>query len=148
MNLIIIVIISSLWTLIAMGVGFIIASKIFIKKIKSNITNEPTHNYDADYSEDKILAHLDYIIKEALDEYVLLHIEPKQIYYITNVMENDIRKYVSDEIPKRISPTLIHQLKYIYSKDHIPAFLGTRIYMTVLNYVIEFNLQNYNVDKK
>ena len=37
---------------------------------------------DTKYSEEEIIKHLDYVITEALDEYVMLNISPKNIYYI------------------------------------------------------------------
>lgn len=99
---------------------------------------------DTKYNEEEIIKHLDYIIIEALDEYVMLNISPKNIYYITTKMENKIVEYLSEEIPKRISKTLITHLSFIYSNEYIGIFLGRHIYMLVLDYCLNFNINNSN----
>ena len=68
------------------------ALNIFIKKIslESDIIIR-----DTQYKEDDIVNHLDYIIKEALDEYIILNIKPKEIYYINTKLENAIIEYLS-----------------------------------------------------
>ena len=95
---------------------------------------------DTKYSEDEILQHLDYIIKEILDEYILLYITPKNIYYINSKLEKEIMDYISNEAPKRISKVLVTQLSFIYNESYIGTFIGHRIYLTVLNYVLEYNV--------
>lgn len=94
------------------------------------------------YSEDEIIKHLDYIIAEALDEYVLLELSPKNIYYINSKLEDTIITHLSEEIPKRLSKTLYTHLSFIYNNDYLGEFIGKRIYITVLNYVCNFNIQN------
>lgn len=95
---------------------------------------------DTKYKEEDIIAHLDYIINEALDEYVLLNIKPKDIYYINTALENQIIEHLSDEIPKRISKTLLTHLSFIYSNEYIGEFIGKHIYMTVFEYVLTYNM--------
>lgn len=95
---------------------------------------------DTTYKEDDIINHLDYIITEALEEYVLINIKPKDIYYINTALENKIIDHLSNEIPKRISKTLLTHLSFIYSSDYIGEFIGKHIYMTVLEYVLTYNM--------
>lgn len=95
---------------------------------------------DTKYDEEVIIAHLDYIINEALDEYNILYITPKQTYYINSKLETEIINYLTDEIPKRLSKTLITHLNFIYNESYVGTFIGMRIYMTVLNWVLEFNV--------
>lgn len=99
---------------------------------------------DTKYSEEEIIKHLDYVITEALDEYVMLNISPKNIYYINTKLENQIVEYLSEEIPTRISKTLITHLSFIYDNEYIGTFLGKHIYMLVLNYCLNFNINNSN----
>lgn len=99
---------------------------------------------DTKYNEEDIIKHLDYIISEALDEYILLNIKPKNIYYINTKTENEIVKHLSEEIPKRISKTLLVHLAFIYDNSYIGQFIGKHIYMTVLNYVLNYNMENAN----
>lgn len=96
---------------------------------------------DTKYNEEEIISHLDYIIKEVLDEYNVLHIAPKQVFYINSKLEKEIINYVSDEVPKRLSNVLLTHLSFIYNKDYIGTFIGMRIYMTILDWVLEYNLQ-------
>ena len=95
-----------------------------------------------DYSEEKIVAHLDYIISSTLDQYVIFNLQPKDIYYINNKVEQDILNYMSEHIPEKISDTLMQQLRLIYNENYVAEFIGNRIYMSVLNYVIDYNVNN------
>ena len=94
------------------------------------------------YSEEEIIKHLDFIITEALDEYALLELSPKHIYYINTKLEDTIITHLSEEVPKRLSKTLYTHLSFIYNSDYLGEYIGKRIYITVLNYVCNFNLQN------
>ena len=109
--------------------------------IKSDITIR-----DTVYKEDDIIGHLDYIISEALDEYVLLNIKPKNVYYINTKLENKMIDYLSEEVPKRISKTLLTHLSFIYNSDYVGEFIGKHIYMVVLNYVLSYNINNSDDD--
>ena len=128
-----------LWIIVvilAYNLGKDIVSNIF----KYNALKSDMIIRDTKYDEETIIAHLDYIINEALDEYNILHITPKQIYYINSKLETEIIEYLIDEIPKRLSKTLITHLNFIYNESYVGAFIGMRIYMTVLNWVLEFNV--------
>lgn len=115
------------------------ALNIFIKKIslESDIIIR-----DTQYKEDDIVNHLDYIIKEALDEYIILNIKPKEIYYINTKLENAIIEYLSEEIPRRLSKTLITHLSFIYNNEYIGEFIGKHIYIIVLDYVLQYNMES------
>ena len=95
---------------------------------------------DTQYNEEDIIKHLDYIIKETLDEYILLQIKPKQIFYINNKIETEIINYLLEEIPKRLSKTLLTHLSFIYNSDYVGEFIGRHIYMIVLEYVLDYNI--------
>ena len=99
---------------------------------------------DTQYKEEDIIKHLDYIIKETLDEYIVFNIRPKQIYYINNKMEKQIIDYLSEEIPKRLSKTLLTHLSFIYNSDYVGEFIGRHIYMIVLEYVLDYNITEAN----
>ena len=95
---------------------------------------------DMDYDEQKIISHVDFIINEALDRYIIINITPKAIYYINSKEERKILEYLIDTIPDRLSPALLSKLSLVYNPNYIPSFLGEHIYMIVTNYVLEFNL--------
>ena len=111
---------------------------IFIRKIS---LESDALIKDTQYKEDDIINHLDYIIKEALDEYIILNIKPKEMYYINTKLENSIIEYLSMEIPRRLSKTLITHLSFIYNNEYIGEFIGKHIYIIVLDYVLEYNME-------
>lgn len=103
---------------------------------------------DTKYNEDEIMKHLDYIINEALSEYVVFNINPQNVFYINSKLENEIVEHLTEEIPKRLSPTLLTQLSMIYNDDYIGTFLGRHIYLSVVDYVLSFNVDHENVKKE
>ena len=93
----------------------------------------------SDYKEDAIIEHLNYVVSEALNQYVLLNIIPQNLYNINTKKEQEIIQYLSEEVPKRLSSDLIRKLSLIYNESYVGTFIGQYIYMTVANYVLEFN---------
>lgn len=126
--------------------GIILLHKDFNKYIESkNSANTVSADMlirDTKYSEEDIVKHLDYIIEEALDEYILLNIRPKNIYYINDEMQAKIRDYLAEEIPGRISVTLWRHLSFIYDNSFLPTYLGKHIFMTVTYYTLNYNASN------
>ena len=95
---------------------------------------------DTKYEEKEIIGHLDYIINEALDEYQILYLAPKQVYYINSKLEKEILQYLTSEIPDRLSKVLITQLSFIYNSSYVGDFIAMRIYMTLLDWVLNYNI--------
>lgn len=128
-----------LWVIVIFLGYRIIASLIDI--IFSNIALK--HDLmvrDTKYNEDEIINHLKYIIDETLNEYVIINITAKDIPYITTVIETEIREYLTEEVPKRISNVLLTHLSYIYNDNYVGKFIGIQIYMTVVDYKVRYNL--------
>lgn len=120
----------------------------FIKVLNSKyILQRDMETRSIKYSEEEILGHLNYIIEEALDQYVIMNIKPKGIYYISNSMENELNEVLAESIPARISPTLYSQLQLIYNPEIIGTVIGEKIYMNVLSYVLNFNINNEQEQK-
>ena len=90
----------------------------------------------------KVLDQLDSIINDILEEYVVFEIKTKDITYISNSIEDKIRAYITEEITKRISVLLMKKLEYIYNSDYIGELIGKRIYMSVTDYSLRFNVEN------
>ena len=63
----------------------------------------------------------------------------KEINYINSKEEEKIINYMQVEVAKRIPTTLYKKLEIILNTEYIGNYIGTRIYMTVLNYVLEVN---------
>ena len=95
-----------------------------------------------EYDEEKIIKHLDYIVTEEIDRYIILTLTPKNIYYINNNEQEKITKHLVEVIPDRLSPYLLEQLALIYDRDYIGEFLGQYIYAKVLDLVLKFNTKN------
>lgn len=131
-----------LW-IIVIFLGYRIINKIIISIFDYISIKHNTMLRDIDYDEEKILKHLNYIIDEALTEYIVLNVKSKDIPYINTNIENEIREYLSEEVPKRLSDVLIAHLGYVYNKDFIGTYIGRQIYMTVVNYRV-----NYNIEKE
>lgn len=113
-----------------------------------NLMERDIEMYKMKYSEQDILSHLEFIIDECLEYYVAINLAPKSLYYINNTTETEIVNKLGEIVPSRISPTLYSQLSLIYDSSQIASVIGEKIYLKVLGYVIEFNVQNEAKNKK
>lgn len=91
---------------------------------------------------------LDSLINDVLEEYAVFEIKTKNIDYINNKLEDKIRDYLTEEIPKRISILLMKKLEYMYNSEYIGELIGKRIYMIVTDYTLRFNVENEPTTKK
>ena len=89
-----------------------------------------------------IIENLDMLIKDVIEEYVIFELKPKNIYYITNNIEAEMREYIVNEITERLPVLLMQKLEFICNSEHIGDLIGTRVYMAVMNYVLEFNVNS------
>jgi len=126
---------------------YIIARKFARIMNSKNLMQRDIEMYKINYSEQETLSHLDFIIEECLDYYVAMHLTPKQLYYINNATETEIVNKLGEIIPARISPTLYSKLSLIYDSNQIASVIGEKIYSKVLEYVIQFNVQDENRQK-
>lgn len=138
------------WIIVALlGVYVLyISLKKFTKIMNNKILMErDLEMYKINFSEQAILSHLDFIITECLDYYIAMILTPKHLYYINTSVETEMLNKLSETIPERISPTLYSQLSLIYDPEQISSVIGEKIYTKVLEYVIEFNVENENREK-
>ena len=91
---------------------------------------------------------LDSLINDVLEEYAVFEIKTKNLDYINNKLEDKIRDYLTEEIPKRISILLMKKLEYMYNSEYIGELIGKRIYMIVTDYTLRFNVENEPTTKK
>lgn len=92
--------------------------------------------------DDSAIKQLDIMIDEILKEYIILNLQAKDISYINNEVENQIREYVVEEVVKRIPVLLMKKLEYVCNADYIGELIGKRVYMAVTNYTLEFNVSD------
>ena len=130
--------------IITMCIGLYIFYKSDQNKImmERNELNKPQTIIE--YDEEKIMQHLDYVINESIDNYVLFNIAPSDIHYITSSMEKTMLEELQSQIPEKLSNYLLTQLSYIYNTNYIGTFLGTYIYLKITEYVVDFNMNNPN----
>ena len=134
--------------LIAVFVVYIISNR-FVKVINAkNLIERDIEMYKIQYSEQDILTHLDYIIQECLDYYIAMTLAPKRLSYISSSMETEMLDKLGETVQSRISPTLYSKLSLIYSADQIGIIIGEKIYTKVLEYIIQFNVENENKENK
>lgn len=134
--------------LLAIFVLYICVNKIVKILNSKNLMTRDLEMYKIKFSEQDILAHLDFIITECLDYYIAIHLMPKNLYYINNAIETEITEALGVIVPARISPTLYSKLSLIYDSGQVASVIGEKIYTKVLEYVIQFNVENSNKNNK
>ena len=129
-------------TCVALLIGFLLLNKYLNILREKNVIDRDRLIKDIP-TDNNILEIIESIIENTLDEYRVLILAPKQVIYINNKQQDEIMEYMSDEVPKRISTIAMKKLEYIYNKDYIGSYIGTTIYMHVLNFVIDYNVNNH-----
>jgi len=100
------------------------------------------------YNETEIIAHLNMIVGQVLDNYVIFHININEgIDYISSDMQSAMIDYMSEKVSSRISATLHNELSLLYNENEIGTVIGELIYMAVNAYAVEFNRAK-EVDKR
>ena len=86
---------------------------------------------------------LDKMIMDTFNEYKVLNLAYDQTY-INTEKEEQILSEVSDLVAARLSTTFKKQLSLYYNPSVIPEVIGKKIYLIVMNYVIENNQTKSN----
>jgi hypothetical protein len=133
-----------IWSIIKPFISGII-DRIQDYKLRKLVIESDKLIRDTKYKEEEIIGHLNYIINETIDEYVILNIMPKDIYYINKKIEDDMIKSVSKSVGERVSKTLIHQLSFIYNEDYVGSYIGSSVYMAIVDYVVKFNTSDQSI---
>ena len=90
--------------------------------------------------DDKVMAVLDIVINDCFKDYQILRLIPMQKMYITEEHEDRIRKDMVDMVTTRISPYTLEKLSLVYNPAHIAEVISDKIYIVVMNYVLNVNL--------
>ena len=139
-----------IWIILALLILYTVYVSVnkIVKVVNSkNLLMRDIEMFKMKFSEEEILNHLDFIITECLDYYVAMTLTPKGLYYINTQLETEITNNLGEIVSARISPTLYSQLTLIYDPSQISNVIGEKIYTKVLEYVVQFNVQN-GKDKK
>lgn len=88
----------------------------------------------------KIVNSLDELITEILAEYVMLQVKAKDIDYINTDLENKIRNFITEELPKRMPTVLLKKLEFAYNEEYVGTLIGARIFFAVTDYRLSTNV--------
>lgn len=89
--------------------------------------------------DNSIPAILNEIIDECFTDYKLLVLFPKNEAYLTEEREREIRSDLAAKVTERLSPMTMDKLSLRYNVANIGAIIADKIYIVVMNYVIEHN---------
>lgn len=128
-----------LWIIAIILIWRIVNSAINIKRQSISIDRQKLTS-DIEFDEQKIISHIDYVINECIDQYILLNVTPNSIYYINSKIEKELIEYVTDNVSDRFSPIIMDKLSMMYNPSYVPIFLGEHIYLVITRYVLEFNI--------
>ena len=83
---------------------------------------------------------LDAVILDCLNQYDILNIAYRSdIVYINDALEASIRTAVAEMVSERLTDHFIAKLSLIYNQSAITEIVGKRIYLAVMNYILDFN---------
>lgn len=88
---------------------------------------------------ESIPALLDMIVEECFNEYIVLNVAYKNIDYINSEIEQEIMKGVGEMVSQRISSALLSKFSLYYNLKAISNIISGKIYLMVMDYVIETN---------
>ena len=87
---------------------------------------------------------LSLVIDECFNDYKIKELLPVQDEYINSEKEAEIRKGLTNMVTHRISNAALDKLSLFYNIADIAEILADKIYITVMNYVLNHNNQFEN----
>lgn len=87
---------------------------------------------------------LSLVIDECFNDYKIKELLPVQDEYINSEKEAEIRKGLTNMVTHRISNAALDKLSLFYNITDIAEILADKIYITVMNYVLNHNNQFEN----
>ena len=82
---------------------------------------------------------LNLIIQDSFTDYKVKTLLPLQEGYINSTREDQIRQALVEMVSGRISNAALDKLSLFYNIKNIAAIIADKIYITVMQYVIEHN---------
>lgn len=82
---------------------------------------------------------LNLIIQDSFDDYKVKTLLPLQEGYINSTREDQIRQALVEMVSGRISNAALDKLSLFYNIQNIAAIIADKIYITVMQYVIDHN---------
>lgn len=90
---------------------------------------------------------LNIIIQDAFNDYKIKSLLPLEEGFINSTREDKIRKDLVDLVSSRISNAALDKLSLFYNLQNIAAIMADKIYIVVMEYVIDHNRAFSNIDK-
>lgn len=84
---------------------------------------------------------LNLIIQESFDDYKIKTLLPLEEGIINSTREDEIRKALISIVTSRISDAALNKLSLFYNINNIADILADKIYITVMDYVLNHNLE-------
>lgn len=110
-----------------------------MNKHKNNMENLTKYSINVSANIDRsIPGVLEYIIQDCFNDYKIKNLAYKN-EYITPEKEANIRKDLVGMVSDRISPAALDKLSLFYKIDSIASILADKIYITVMDYVVDNN---------
>lgn len=133
-------------------IGVITLSALSIINTRKNqkaAQNLLKYQIDVNSNIDKSIPEiLDLVIMECFNDYRIKFLEPVELGHINAEKEAEIRSDLVSIVTGRISEATLNKLSLFYNINSIAEVLGDKIYICVMNYVIEHNKEFLNIDNK
>lgn len=89
--------------------------------------------------DDNIPRILEAIINDAFRDYQIMNLIPRGELYITDEREKEIRSDLIDKVVTRLSPMALDKISLFYNVHQIDVIIADKVYITVMNYVVDHN---------
>lgn len=117
-----------------------------MNKHKNNMENLTRYNINVAANIDRsIPGVLEYLIQDCFNDYKIKNLEYKIDEYITPEKEAKIRKDLAEIVTNRLSSATLDKLSLFYNIDSIASILADKIYIIVMDYVVDHNSKLNNI---
>ena len=82
---------------------------------------------------------LELIIQESFTDYKVKYLVPMQEGFLNSDREEEIRKDLVELVVSRMSNAVLDKISLFYNLENMGAILADKIYIIVMNYVIDHN---------
>jgi hypothetical protein len=120
---------------LSLAIAVIVSNNMYRKRLERMSYYQINTSANIDSSIPELL---DLIVTESFSDYQITHLLP-EIGYINSEQEELIRKDLAEMVMNRISGAALDKISLLYRREYIGDILGDKIYITVMNFVINNN---------
>ncbi len=126
--------------IVCMALAALIVQLFLNYKYRKIMLKQSEHRLHISTHIDKTIPELlEYIIQESFRDYEVTTLVPLNEEYINEEREKEIRSELVSIVGERISPVALEKIAIFYNEDNIAKVIADKIYITVMNYVVEHN---------